>query len=267
MYRIIQFNEAITILQSKNALLNASIIENDNALLLIDTLLLPKDCKELYQYCLERKKPVKYIINTHWHSDHCYGNRFFDDFNPTIIAHELFWETISSEKNVIAPNKENIINKKLLRLPTITFSDKINIPEFDLTINHAPGHSFDSSRIYSHKYDVYWTGDNLLNSDDRKIAIPYFYWGNPNQLLKELQDLATLSALNIIPGHGLPTNLDKVKKDIIYLEKLLKFSKGSERDSLKQVATLRETYPCQPNDEFWVEKMHDLNLDKLLKDL
>lgn len=264
MNKIINLHPNVAILQSKNSFLNATVVENEQALLIIDTLLLPQDSKELYEFCLTKKKPVKYIINTHWHSDHCYGNRFFDSFNPLIIAHQAYWNTIEKEKNIIAPHKANIINKKLLRHPHITFSDKLELREFGLLISHAPGHSADSTRIFSAPYNICWTGDNVLNSNDERIAIPYFYWGDAQQLLAELEGLSRLKAATIIPGHGLPCELNKVENDIIYLKNiLLKHSKQGLSSSEPDLIPLRECYPAQENATFWVEKMHQLNLEKL----
>jgi len=264
MNKVIEINPNITLLQSKNSLLNATVMENQDSLLVIDTLLLPKDSKELYEFCLSKNKPVKYIINTHWHSDHCYGNRFFDSFKPIIIAHDLYWNTIEKEKNIIAPEKPNIIKKKLLRLPHITFSDKLAIDEFNLVISHAPGHSDDSTRIYSHQYDIYWTGDNVLNSNDHRIAIPYFYWGNPQQLLAELQNLLQKKPKTIITGHGMPCDYNKLKTDIIYLQNLLlRYSKSNYLCFERTPIPLRDCYPAQEEGTFWVEKMHQLNIDKL----
>ncbi len=265
MHNIIEISPKVTLLQAKNSFLNSTVIEGEKSLLIIDTLLLPKDSKELYQFCLTKNKPVKYIINTHWHSDHCYGNRFFDSFSPLIIAQNYFLNTIESEKNVIAPNKANIINKDLLRFPNITFSKEIRIPEFDLIITHAPGHSYDSTRIYSTEEDLYWTGDNLLNSNDNKIAIPYFFWGDPDAHLRELKNLAKEKPRKIIPGHGLPCGLEKLEKDIIYIQNLLfNFSKIPSQCEAGQLPSIRESYPSQKDEEFWVEKMHDLNLQKLI---
>lgn len=264
MNRIIEINKNVTILQAKNSLLNATVIENSDSLLLIDTLLLPKDSKELYEFCLTKKKAVKYIINTHWHSDHCYGNRFFDSFKPLIIAHQAYWDTIEKEKNVISPNRPSIINKKLLRCPNITFSEKLEIEDFQIKISHAPGHSGDSTRIYSAEHDIYWTGDNVLNSDDNKIAIPYFYWGDAQELLKELQSLALELPKTIIPGHGLACNQQKLTKDIIYLQNiLLKDSKLSSSCGQETTITAEDCYPLNNGEVFWVEKMHQLNLQKL----
>jgi len=264
MNKIIEINPNITLLQAKNSLLNATVIENNDSLLVIDTLLLPKDSKELYEFCLSKNKPVKYIVNTHWHSDHCYGNRFFDLFKPIIIAHNLYWNTIEKEKNIIAPEKPNIINKKLLRLPHITFSDKLEIAEFHLVISHAPGHSDDSTRIYSSEYDVYWTGDNVLNTNDDRIAIPYFFWGNPHELFTELLQLSKQKPQMIITGHGLPCDYNKLENDIVYLQNLLlKHSRSQYLCSEPTPIPLRDCYPVKENNVFWVEKMHLLNIQRL----
>lgn len=264
MNKIFPINKQITQLQTKASLLNATVIENETSLLIIDTLLLPKDSKELLEFCEAKNKPVKYIINTHWHSDHCYGNRFFDCYQPTIIAHDSYLHTIESEKNIISPNRPNIINKKLLRKPHITFSNSLHLPEFNLTISHAPGHSYDSTRIYSHEFDIYWTGDNVLNSDDERIAIPYFYWGDPSKLYLELLDLHKKRPQLIIPGHGNTCDYSKVGNDLIYLHNImLLHSKVGNSGCEESEILLTDCYPKAAGNKFWVEKMHHFNLDRL----
>ena len=266
MLKRFQVTENITLLQAKNALLNATVIEGKTSLLLIDTFLLPKDSKELRDFCNQLNKPVKYIINTHWHSDHCYGNRFFDSHNPLIIAHENYWDTITREKSTLHPYEDTKINKKILRIPHITFSEKLHLEEFDLTCYWASGHSSDSLTISSSKDKIVWTGDNVLNTNDDKIAVPYFYWGDVNQHLTTLKKILLLEPTTIIPGHGKPCQQSKVEEDILYLKNIIaKMSKLKSTKNITSEIKLKECYPNSQTRTFWVEEMHKLNLDNLMK--
>jgi cyclase len=69
---------------------NSVFIINDDDVVVVDTTLTPGSAKELLA-ALRRltNKPVKYVINTHWHDDHIMGNQVFRDAFPGVefIAH------------------------------------------------------------------------------------------------------------------------------------------------------------------------------------
>lgn len=257
MLKKIILSRNITLFQAKRALLNATVIENDDSLLVIDTFLFPEDTKELLTFCQEKNKPVKYIINTHWHSDHCYGNRFFDEFNPLIIAQEHYAETIASEKNILNPNRESIVDKKQLRVPNITFSDKLFIPEFDLELIHVGGHTKDSIIIYNNHEKIAWAGDNVLNSNDNSIALPYFYWGRPYEMMHALSDLAKMCPRLIITGHGNPCQSMKLFDDIKYIDCLMR------NNAMGKDTSINACYPNSSDRKVWIPEVHEKNIEKL----
>src|SRR5215210_2719213 len=69
---------------------NSVFIINDQDVVVVDTTLTPGTAKELLA-ALRRltSKPVKYVVNTHWHDDHIMGNQVFRDAFPGVefIAH------------------------------------------------------------------------------------------------------------------------------------------------------------------------------------
>ncbi|MBV8859426.1 MAG: MBL fold metallo-hydrolase [Acidobacteria bacterium] len=70
---------------------NSVFIVNDNDVVVVDTTLTPGTAKE--ELAALRKltdKPVRYVINTHWHDDHIMGNVVYRDAFPgaDFIAHE-----------------------------------------------------------------------------------------------------------------------------------------------------------------------------------
>jgi cyclase len=69
---------------------NSVFIINDDDVIVVDTTLTPGSAKELLA-ALRRltNKPVRYVINTHWHDDHIMGNQVFRDAFPgaDFIAH------------------------------------------------------------------------------------------------------------------------------------------------------------------------------------
>lgn len=268
MIKITEITKNITLFTGTSSV-NSTLIEYENFVIVIDTMLLPKDSKELAKLIKKKNKPVKYILNTHWHSDHCYGNRFVKDENTTIIAHKKFLETITSEKNVLYPGRKNIIENSNLVFPNITFSEKLILNENpELHFLHFPGHSPDSSIIWIPSEKIIVAGDNILNSNSRKIAVPYFFWGNPEELLLSLKKIKDLQPKIILPGHGMPTDLNKVDKDILYLQNIIeKYRKMATSIQSKKFLNLSETdlIPNTKPEDFWVHKMHTMNISKMNK--
>ena len=69
---------------------NSVFIINDNDVVVVDTTLTPGSARELLTALRKlTNKPVKYVINTHWHDDHVMGNQVFRDAFPNVefIAH------------------------------------------------------------------------------------------------------------------------------------------------------------------------------------
>ena len=69
---------------------NSVFIVNDDDVVVVDTTLTPGTAKE--ELAALRKltsKPVRYVINTHWHDDHLMGNQVYRDAFPGVefIAH------------------------------------------------------------------------------------------------------------------------------------------------------------------------------------
>jgi cyclase len=69
---------------------NSIFIINDDDVVVVDTTLTPGSAKEeLAALQKLTRKPVRYVINTHWHDDHIMGNQVYRDAFPGVefIAH------------------------------------------------------------------------------------------------------------------------------------------------------------------------------------
>ncbi|MFM9007481.1 MAG: MBL fold metallo-hydrolase, partial [Bacteroidota bacterium] len=70
-----------------HAISNAGIVDMGSYLLVFDAFMTPHAARELRNmaeaFC---GKPVRYLINSHWHNDHSGGNQVFDDI--TILGTE-----------------------------------------------------------------------------------------------------------------------------------------------------------------------------------
>ena len=67
---------------------NASIVVNDDDVLVVDTHMTPGGAWALREELRAiTPKPVRYVINTHWHFDHAHGNQIYGS-EVEIIGHE-----------------------------------------------------------------------------------------------------------------------------------------------------------------------------------
>ncbi|HUS07475.1 MAG TPA: MBL fold metallo-hydrolase [Bryobacteraceae bacterium] len=97
---------------------NASIVINDEDVLVVDSHTTPAGAWALLRE-LRRitSKPVRYVINTHFHVDHVHGNQIYPS-NVEIIAHEFTREMIATGKSwsgraydsVVGSVPEQIVN-------------------------------------------------------------------------------------------------------------------------------------------------------------
>ena len=69
---------------------NTTVVVGERAVLVVDSCYLPSSArKDIQQIRAWTKKPVRYLVNTHWHYDHTMGNGAYREAFPgiTVVAH------------------------------------------------------------------------------------------------------------------------------------------------------------------------------------
>ena len=213
-------NGRIVQIRAKILDVNAYIINFPEFLIVIDSLLLPGDSQKLAALAESYHKPVKYLINTHFHSDHCLGNRYLKQHNTIQINQQEYWDTITRERTMINPKRSKRIDHKRLTRPEITFTDEFILD--DIILLSTPGHSPDSICIYLPSEKALISGDTILNNAAGKYSLPYFFWGDAQFLIASMEKLLTLDIITIYSGHGYPLQGNtKIRSDLTYLRNLI----------------------------------------------
>ena len=170
-------------------------------------------------------KPIKYIINTHFHHDHSDGNRTFGKQGIPIVSHQnakkrmkentaLYGGIYDFIDNFVQPKYETDA------LPVITYESKLTLTEGDEDIelyNFGSAHTDGDSIIYFKKSNVMHTGDAFV-----RYGYPYVDLNNGGSikglisLLNNLVNLCDQETI-IMPGHGKISNI----KDVIQFKNLL----------------------------------------------
>ena len=88
---------------------NSSIIVNDNDVIVVDDHVSPAAAWVLLDELKDiTAKPVRYVINTHFHYDHAHGNQIFDK-DVAIIGHEFTREMLMGGKSIQMPLYKNYV--------------------------------------------------------------------------------------------------------------------------------------------------------------
>jgi len=141
-------------------------------------------------------KPVRYVINTHYHGDHTDGNAVFGT-RATVIAHA------NTRKRMMAATGKDQV--PATALPVITFDDKVSVHlnGEDIRAIHFPsGHTDTDVVIFFTKSNVVHMGDDFFNGIYPFIDIDA--GGSVKGLISNLQKLLEQipADAKIIPGHG-----------------------------------------------------------------
>jgi len=170
-------------------------------------------------------KPIKYIINTHFHHDHSDGNRAFGKEGIPIISHqnakkrmmedvELYGGIYDFIKDFVQPKYDNE------SLPVFTYESKMTISQGNEEIelyNFGKAHTDGDSVVVFKNNNVIHTGDAFV-----RYGYPYVDLNNGGSIKGLISFLGTLEQLCddntiIIPGHG---GLSK-KEDVTKLKNTL----------------------------------------------
>lgn len=202
----------------------AGLIITPAGCVVVDTLPFPSETRGLLAFA-RRNCPygIRWVLNTHFHADHVYGNFLFD--GVPILAHDETRRILerAGEQALREAKRENPeLAEVSLHLPDITYRGRaaIRLPNFTIEMIHAPGHSSDGSMVYIEEEKVLFAGDALL-------PVPYFVGGDIHQLKESIRLMQELDVENIVQGHGgvllrgeIPETLDAA---IAYLERVEKY--------------------------------------------
>jgi len=161
-------------------------------------------------------KPVRFVINTHYHGDHTGGNEPFANSGSTVIAQDNVRKRLVS--GGAAGNggavKMDVKPAPKAQLPIITFEHDVTVHlnGEDIRALHFPsGHTDGDSIIFFPKNNVVHMGDDFVRYGFPFIDVTS---GGSVQGMIDAMEKATAQLpadVKVIPGHGALSNLDDVR--------------------------------------------------------
>jgi len=185
-------------------------------------------------------KPVRFVINTHYHEDHTGGNAIFQK-NAPVIAHENVRKRLQEGGTAGNGGSVHIEAKPQPKdaLPIITFDHDVTVHlnGEDIRALHFPaGHTDGDSIIFFPKSNVVHMGDDFVTYGFPFIDVDG--GGSINGMIDAVEKVIPQFPpdVKVIPGHGPVSNLDDVRA---YL-KMLKDTRDAVQSALKQGKTLEQ---------------------------
>lgn len=213
------------------AQVTAGAITGPQWAVVIDTLAIPEETLAMRTFIEEQLGvPVRYVINSHNHADHTWGNCFFP--GATVIGHKLcrdLMETRGQASLESARRMNASFRQVKLVYPHLTFESgtlSLKVGKKNLVLMATPGHSPDGISVLVEEDRVLFAGDAFL-------PLPYMIDGDPDVLSVTLKSFSKMGLENIIQGHGdiiLRGEIDEaVNNNLAYIAAVRKAVKAAAR--------------------------------------
>ena len=231
---------------------NIGLSIGDDGAFLIDDKFAPLSDTILAAVAELTDKPVRFVVNTHWHGDHTGGNANMAQQGAIVVAHHRVRERLAAGRPASGAMRA-VPGASGPALPVLTFEDGVTFHWNNDTIvvrhvarSHTDGDSF-----------VLFQGANVIHTGDVFITSGYPFVDTASggrvqgfidnaRLLLELADADTV----IIPGHGDLGSRADVEQFLAVLE-LAVARIGDLKESGMTLEQVQEASPMADYDERW----------------
>ena len=213
-------------------------------------------------------KPVRFVINTHYHGDHTGGNEPFANTGSTVIAQDNVRKRLESGGAAGNGGSLKMERKPAPKgaLPVITFDHDVTVHlnGEDIRALHFPaGHTDGDAIIFFPKNNVVHMGDDFV-----RYGFPFIdvtSGGSVQGMIAAMEKVQTQvpADVKVIPGHGALSNLDDVRAYV----KMLKETSAAVEKAIDEHKTL-EQMKQQKILEPWAKWSGDfINADQFIETL
>jgi quinoprotein relay system zinc metallohydrolase 2 len=190
--------------KNHGAIANIGFIVGDKCVAVIDSGGNPEQGKAL-KNAIDKVtgKPVCYVINTHVHPDHIYGNSAFKATGAKFVGHDKLARAMATRSDYYLQQAPELLGITLTQAdfipPDIAVSGE---QELDLggrilkLTAHQPAHTDNDLSVYDVQTDTLWLSDLLFIEHIPTLD------GSLKGWLAELAKLESKSFNYVIPGHG-----------------------------------------------------------------
>lgn len=231
---------------------NVGLGVGDDAVFVVDDQYAPLTPKILAAIAAVTNKPVRFVVNTHWHWDHTGGNEHMGQAGALLIAQDNVRRRLASEQ-IVEFFRDTVAPSPLDALPVITFSDTItfHINGDDVQAFHvANAHTDGDAVIVWRKANVVHTGDVFFAG--RFPFIDLSSGGSIDGMIAAVDLIFNLSndSTRIIPGHG-PLSDRATLHEYGSMLKTIRDRVSQQKNAGRTLAQTIATHPTAQFDAKW----------------
>lgn len=223
---------------------NIGVLVGNDGIIIIDDQYAPLGEKIKKALSGISDKPVKFVINTHFHGDHSDGNKNFADQGAIILSHENTRRRLSADY-LFEAFKQTQKASPYEALPKVTFADSVTFHMNGETVHVfyvKNAHTDGDVIIHFKESNVFHCGDVFV-----RYGFPFIdqgAGGSIDGMIRAIEGLiaVTNDQSKIIPGHGALAT----KKDLIDYKNMLVTVRTRISDGIKQGKTLQQIADADP---------------------
>ena len=227
---------------------NMGVSIGDDAVFLVDDQFAPLTPKIEAAIAKLTAKPVRFVLNTHWHFDHTGGNESFGSTGALIVAHESVRKRMSAEGFIeFLGMKFKAEPRQALPVVTFTRDVTFHINGEEVYVVHlANAHTDGDAIVHFRKSDVVHMGDIFFNG--RYPFIDTSSGGTVEGVIAAADRVLQFSSerTRIIPGHGPLARRADLQA---YRDMLAKVS-GRVGEQVRAGRSLEEVQAAKPTADF-----------------
>lgn len=240
---------------------NAGIVIGRDGILVIDTLVSAREAQRfINDIRAVSDKPIRYVVNTHYHLDHAFGNDAFAKLGAIVIAQANDRQNMRKSGEAALKGagdfglSEADMAGTVLAYPVIGFTDRMEIDLGDQLVEllyPGPSHTDGSLLVFLPDKKLLFAGDALFTGYH-----PFLAEGNLEEWLKTLDFIAALEADAIVPGHGpLSTRKDiaDMKAYLITFDKIATELAAGSSDPEFVFNEMKKELPARPEGEWLIK--------------
>jgi glyoxylase-like metal-dependent hydrolase (beta-lactamase superfamily II) len=224
---IVEIRRGVFAWLSANKTANAGFVATERGVIVVDTLNTPDAGRKLASAIKARTQgPIIFVINTHHHYDHVFGNQAFD---APVVAHRELRPLLSRaiERDLMPlsiaarlskhPEDRWLVDELEVVYPHLTFQQQLvlELAPMHMILQHMGGHTPDSCIVDLPDEGVLFAGDLVFEG-----RAPYLRQAHIADTLEALRSLECLGDRIVIPGYGKPCDMNYVIRLRVYLEEL-----------------------------------------------
>ena len=193
---------------------NIGVLAGDEGVLLVDAEWPQLHDKVVAAVAKISPKPIRYLVNTHWHWDHVGGDGLFGKAGVVIFSSEQTRaHIVQAQKQNNAPGTPYAVDPAAIPVVTITNGTKFHLAGQTVEVIHVPPAHTDGDLIVRFvEADVIQTGDTFFHGFYPDIDQPH--GGTIDGMIALYDTLYKMCGpkTKIIPGHGPVANRDDVRE-------------------------------------------------------